>query len=54
MAKEEQKWGRYAMQAEEIRFEMERRREKWKVWGIWIGLPAAVIAAVASLVHLFY
>jgi hypothetical protein len=54
LAKEERRWGKHAMQAEEIRFEMERRREAWKLWGLWLGIPGAVIAAIASLVRLFH
>jgi hypothetical protein len=49
LAKEDRRWGKHAMQAEEIRFEMERRREKYKMWGLWV----AIVAGVAGLIKLF-
>jgi hypothetical protein len=44
LLKEEKKWGQYDMNAIEPRAEIQRRREKWKTWGIWISIPGAVIA----------
>jgi hypothetical protein len=50
LAKEDRRWGKYAMPAdEEIRFEMERRRENWKLWGLCIGISGAIIAAIFFL-----
>jgi hypothetical protein len=34
LAAEERKWGKHAMQAEEIRFEMQRRQDNWKMWSM--------------------
>ncbi len=49
LAKEDRRWGKYAMQDGEIRLEMERRRENWKLWGLAIGIPGAIIAGIFFL-----
>jgi hypothetical protein len=54
LLKEERKWGKHAMQAEEIRAELGRRREHWKTMGMWIGIPSAVIAAVFTVANFFH
>jgi hypothetical protein len=54
LLKEERRWGKYAMQAEEIRFEIERRRAAWKVWALWMGAAGAVIAAVFTIANYFH
>jgi hypothetical protein len=51
LLKEERRWGKHAMQAEEIRFEIERRRAEWKVWALWITAGGAVIAAIATIAN---
>jgi hypothetical protein len=43
LLKEERRWGKYAMQAEEVRLEIERRREKWKTWVY--GLASLVLSS---------
>jgi hypothetical protein len=53
LAAEERKWGKHAMQAEEIRFEMQRRQDNWKMWSMWVALPAAIIALIGSVIHFF-
>jgi hypothetical protein len=54
LLKEERRWGKYAMQAEEVRFEIDRRHTQWKVWTLWIGAICALIVAIAAVAHLFY
>ena|ERR1700686_3984177 len=53
LLEEEKKWGQYDMNAIEVRAEIQRRRENWKTWGIWIGFPCAVIAAIATVANFF-
>jgi hypothetical protein len=51
---EERRHGKHAMPAEEIRFEIERRRTQWKVWGGWITAGAAIIVAIITVANWFH
>jgi hypothetical protein len=51
LLKEERKWGQYDMNAIEVRAEIERRRDEWKVWALWITAAGAVIAAIATIAN---
>jgi len=53
LLREERRWGQYDMNAIEVRAEIQRRREQWKMWGVWIGIPGAVIAAIATVANFF-
>jgi hypothetical protein len=54
LLKAERRYGKYDMNAEEIRFEIERRREKWKVWALWIGATGAIVAAIFTIANYFH
>jgi hypothetical protein len=49
LLKEDRKWGPYAMQAENVRAELKRRNELWKMWGIWLGIAAVAGGALAKV-----
>ncbi|GLH78570.1 hypothetical protein SSBR45G_34790 [Bradyrhizobium sp. SSBR45G] len=51
LLKEERKWGKYDMNATEVRAEIERRREHWKTLAMWIGIPGGVIAAIVAVAN---
>jgi hypothetical protein len=53
LLKEERKWGKHAMQAEGIRFEIERRYRNWKTIGLAITATGGVIAAFFTVLSYF-
>jgi hypothetical protein len=51
LLREERKWGKHAMQAEEYRFEIERRYQNWKVLTLGITASGTIIAAVFTILN---
>jgi hypothetical protein len=51
---EERKWGKHAMQAEELRAEIERRNGAYKVIGVCITTVCAIIAVVFMALNYFH
>jgi len=45
--------GQYDVRATEIRAEIARRQTTHKAWAMWIGVGAAVIAAIAAVAAYF-
>lgn len=54
LLKEERRWGKHDMNAEEIRTEIERRREHWKTLALWLSFPVAILAAVFTIANYFH
>jgi len=53
LLEEERRWGKHAMQAEEIRFEIDRRHRSYKLWALGIGAVGAIIVAVFTVLNHF-
>jgi hypothetical protein len=49
LLKEDRSWPKHAMQAEEVRFEIERRHRTWKAISLPIGAIGGVIVAVFTI-----
>jgi len=49
----ERKLGQYDMRATEIRAEIARRQTTYRMWVLWVGVAAAVIAAIAAVAGYF-
>jgi len=47
----DRRYGKHDMQAEEIRFEIERRHRTWKMIAVWIGAAGGVIAAIFTILN---
>jgi hypothetical protein len=51
LLEEDRRWGKHAMQAEEVRFEIERRHRNWKTIGLGITAAGGVIAAIFTILN---
>lgn len=47
LLKEERRWGKDALQPEDVRFEMGRRLTAWKMWAVGVGMMGAFVVAIA-------
>jgi hypothetical protein len=54
LLKEERRWGENDMNGIEVRAEIKRRRDEWKVWALWITAGGAVIAAIFTVLNYFH
>jgi hypothetical protein len=53
LLREKRKRAKLNMPAQEVRFEIDRRREKLKTWGIWFVIFSAVFMVVATIANLY-
>jgi hypothetical protein len=51
LLEEDRRWGKHATQAEEARFEIERRHRTWKAIALPIGAIGGVIAAIFTILN---
>lgn len=54
LLKEDRRWGKYAMQAEETRSEIDRRHTQWNVWGGLIIAACTAILVIIGIVSLLH